>query len=115
MLGHPLNARNWCFIFRLFRLVSFKFVFGMKWPKVRGNFVDTLRLYLRGGPGGAGHPKYGGIGGQGGNIYFEAKIGMLILNSLVCKSNNYKLPLNEVPLRDEEMHFCFLNNYQNEA
>lgn len=48
----------------------------MKFPKVRGNFVDTLRLYVKGGSGGAGHPKYGGLGGTGGNIYVEGKKGL---------------------------------------
>lgn len=43
--------------------------------KYRGNFIDTLRLYLKGGHGGAGHPRYGGIGGKGGDIYVEGKPG----------------------------------------
>ena len=44
----------------------------MRVPRLRGNFMDTLRLYLQAGAGGAGHPKYGGLGGPGGNIYIQA-------------------------------------------
>uniref|UniRef100_A0A2P2I513 GTP-binding protein 10 homolog n=1 Tax=Hirondellea gigas TaxID=1518452 RepID=A0A2P2I513_9CRUS len=47
-------------------------------PRFRNYFIDTLRLYLKGGPGGAGHPKYGGLGGSGGNIYIEAKPGITL-------------------------------------
>lgn len=40
----------------------------------RGNtFLDTLRLTVRGGHGGNGLPKYGGIGGQGGCVHLIAK------------------------------------------
>lgn len=35
-------------------------------------FIDTLRLYLTAGNGGNGLPKYGGIGGRGGDIVFQA-------------------------------------------
>lgn len=35
-------------------------------------FVDSLRFYVRGGSGGTGFPRYGGIGGKGGDIYVEA-------------------------------------------
>ncbi|CAF4371471.1 unnamed protein product, partial [Adineta steineri] len=31
-------------------------------------FIDKLRVYVRGGRGGTGLKKYGGIGGQGGNV-----------------------------------------------
>ncbi|PSN39091.1 GTP-binding protein 10 [Blattella germanica] len=41
----------------------------------RGNFVDSLRIYVRGGAGGSGLPKYGGIGGKGGNVIILAKEG----------------------------------------
>ena len=30
-------------------------------------------MYVRGGPGGQGLPKYGGIGGRGGHVYVVAK------------------------------------------
>lgn len=59
----------------------------MKIPKVRGNFVDTVRLYLRGGPGGAGHPKFGGIGGQGGNVYLEASKGARLLTLKIADAS----------------------------
>ncbi|VDP31261.1 unnamed protein product [Soboliphyme baturini] len=34
---------------------------------------DHLRIYVRGGTGGKGQFKYGGIGGDGGDVYLEAK------------------------------------------
>ncbi|XP_065072687.1 GTP-binding protein 10 homolog [Ochlerotatus camptorhynchus] len=42
---------------------------------LRGNFLDSLRLSVKGGHGGNGLPKYGGVGGQGGAVYFVAKEG----------------------------------------
>lgn len=46
---------------------------------MRGNvFLDTLRLTVKGGHGGNGIPKYGGIGGQGGCVYLEAKEGVTL-------------------------------------
>ncbi|XP_017859231.1 PREDICTED: GTP-binding protein 10 homolog [Drosophila arizonae] len=44
----------------------------------RCNFLDTLRLTVRGGHGGNGLPKYGGVGGQGGCVYFVAKEGLTL-------------------------------------
>jgi len=35
-------------------------------------FLDSLRLTVKGGHGGNGFPKYGGIGGQGAAVFFEA-------------------------------------------
>ncbi|XP_065356747.1 GTP-binding protein 10 homolog [Calliphora vicina] len=43
-------------------------------------FLDTLRLTVKGGHGGNGIPKYGGIGGQGGCVYIEAKEGVTLRN-----------------------------------
>lgn len=43
---------------------------------LRNAFIDSLRLTVRGGHGGNGIPKYGGIGGQGGCVYFVAKDGV---------------------------------------
>jgi len=40
---------------------------------LRSVFLDTLRLHVTGGRGGAGLPHYGGLGGAGGNVYFVAK------------------------------------------
>ncbi|XP_026464764.1 GTP-binding protein 10 homolog [Ctenocephalides felis] len=39
---------------------------------LKSKLIDSLRLHVRGGTGGNGLPKYGGVGGQGGCIYFEA-------------------------------------------
>ncbi|XP_056142466.1 GTP-binding protein 10 [Lampris incognitus] len=38
-----------------------------------GNFVDNLRLYVRGGSGGMGLPRVGGEGGRGGDVWVAAK------------------------------------------
>ena len=35
-------------------------------------WVDSLRVYAKGGHGGNGMPKYGGIGGKGGDIIIKA-------------------------------------------
>ncbi|XP_021241135.1 GTP-binding protein 10 isoform X2 [Numida meleagris] len=38
-----------------------------------GNFIDDLRLYVRGGTGGMGYPRLGGEGGRGGDVWFIAQ------------------------------------------
>ncbi|XP_043117936.1 GTP-binding protein 10 [Puntigrus tetrazona] len=38
-----------------------------------GNFVDNIRLYVRGGSGGMGLPRLGGHGGNGGDVLVVAK------------------------------------------
>lgn len=43
-------------------------VFSLKY----GNFLDNLRLYVRGGSGGMGLPRLGGQGGNGGDVYVVA-------------------------------------------
>ncbi|XP_064195247.1 GTP-binding protein 10 isoform X1 [Anguilla rostrata] len=43
-----------------------------------GNFVDNLRLYVRGGSGGMGLPRLGGQGGKGGSIWVTAKDGLTL-------------------------------------
>ncbi|KAG2465018.1 GTPBA protein, partial [Polypterus senegalus] len=40
-----------------------------------GNFVDNLRVYVRGGSGGMGLPRLGGQGGKGGDVWVVAKDG----------------------------------------
>ena len=48
-------------------------------PKDRyQRFVDSLRLTVSGGSGGHGTPKYGGMGGSGGNVYVEAVDGVTL-------------------------------------
>uniref|UniRef100_A0A1A9V8C0 OBG-type G domain-containing protein n=1 Tax=Glossina austeni TaxID=7395 RepID=A0A1A9V8C0_GLOAU len=48
---------------------------------MRGNiFLDSLRLNVKGGHGGNGLPRYGGVGGQGGCIYCVAKEGATLRN-----------------------------------
>ncbi|GAU99360.1 hypothetical protein RvY_10377 [Ramazzottius varieornatus] len=39
----------------------------------RKHFIDSLRLHVRGGTGGNGLEKYGGVGGKGGDVYFVAE------------------------------------------
>lgn len=41
-------------------------------------FMDSLRIYVQGGPGGMGLPKYGGIGGPGGDVILEAHKGITL-------------------------------------
>uniref|UniRef100_V5GJC9 Putative gtp-binding protein 10 n=1 Tax=Ixodes ricinus TaxID=34613 RepID=V5GJC9_IXORI len=36
-------------------------------------FSDKLRLNVRGGNGGTGLPRFGGVGGEGGSVYVQAK------------------------------------------
>uniref|UniRef100_A0A8C5T6K2 GTP-binding protein 10 n=1 Tax=Malurus cyaneus samueli TaxID=2593467 RepID=A0A8C5T6K2_9PASS len=37
------------------------------------NFIDDLRVYVRGGTGGMGYPNLGGEGGRGGDVWFVAR------------------------------------------
>lgn len=39
---------------------------------MRKVFIDSLRIRVKGGSGGHGLPKYGGVGGNGGDVYLEA-------------------------------------------
>ncbi|XP_039973251.1 GTP-binding protein 10 isoform X1 [Xiphias gladius] len=43
-----------------------------------GNFVDNLRLYVRGGGGGMGLPRLGGQGGSGGDVWVVATKNMTL-------------------------------------
>ncbi|XP_013139350.1 PREDICTED: GTP-binding protein 10 homolog [Papilio polytes] len=36
---------------------------------LRSKFIDSVRLHVKGGTGGTGLPKFGGLGGQGGCVY----------------------------------------------
>lgn len=40
---------------------------------LRSKFIDSVRLHVKGGTGGTGLPKYGGLGGQGGCVYCIGK------------------------------------------
>lgn len=55
----------------------------VKMKRIRGKFLDTLRLHVKGGTGGTGLPRYGGIGGKGGDVYVETVEGMVAL-ALSC-------------------------------
>uniref|UniRef100_A0A1B0CSI3 Uncharacterized protein n=1 Tax=Lutzomyia longipalpis TaxID=7200 RepID=A0A1B0CSI3_LUTLO len=54
----------------------------------RPHFLDSLRLTVTGGHGGNGFPKIGGVGGQGGCVYFVAKEGYTLKN--VVKAHSTK-------------------------
>ncbi|XP_052000463.1 GTP-binding protein 10 [Xyrauchen texanus] len=43
-----------------------------------GNFVDNVRLYVKGGSGGMGLPRLGGHGGNGGDVWVVAKKGVTL-------------------------------------
>ncbi|XP_032868928.1 GTP-binding protein 10 isoform X1 [Amblyraja radiata] len=43
-----------------------------------GNFIDNLRVYVRGGSGGMGFRKLGGEGGNGGNVFIVSQDGMTL-------------------------------------
>lgn len=45
---------------------------------LRSKFLDTLRLHVTGGTGGAGLSRYGGLGGVGGSVYVIAKDGLTL-------------------------------------
>lgn len=51
----------------------------LKMTRIRGKFLDTLRLHVKGGTGGTGLPRYGGIGGNGGDVYVEAVKGKVTI------------------------------------
>ena len=36
-------------------------------------FMDNLRIYTKGGTGGSGKPRVGGVGGRGGHVYVICK------------------------------------------
>ncbi|XP_060104455.1 GTP-binding protein 10 [Heteronotia binoei] len=38
-----------------------------------GRFMDDLRIYVKGGTGGMGHPRLGGEGGHGGDVWLVAQ------------------------------------------
>ncbi|XP_054847575.1 GTP-binding protein 10 [Eublepharis macularius] len=38
-----------------------------------GKFMDDLRIYVKGGTGGMGHPRLGGEGGHGGDVWLVAE------------------------------------------
>ena len=47
---------------------------------LKKRFFDQLRIYVRGGAGGQGFPKYGGVGGKGGDIILTCKRGATLKN-----------------------------------
>ncbi|XP_058807500.1 GTP-binding protein 10 homolog [Phymastichus coffea] len=45
---------------------------------LQSGFLDLLRFHVRGGTGGSGLSKYGGIGGRGGDVIVRAKEGITL-------------------------------------
>ena len=43
-------------------------------PKQKRQWIDSLRIFVKGGHGGNGYPKKSGLGGTGGNVYIGAEI-----------------------------------------
>lgn len=56
----------------------------------RRKFLDSLRLTVSGGHGGAGLPKLGGVGGQGGAVYLVANP-KATLKDVIRKNSNQKV------------------------
>lgn len=52
------------------------FVQGPPRKYLRTGFLDLLPIRVKAGGGGFGLPRYGGIGGRGGNIILQAKEGI---------------------------------------
>lgn len=55
--------------------------------KRRYHFLDSIYIYVRGGRGGNGLPRYGGIGGKGGDVYLKA-VSNISLKDVVNKKPN---------------------------
>lgn len=55
--------------------------------KRRSRFLDSIYIYVRGGRGGNGLPRYGGIGGKGGDVYLKA-VSNISLKDVVNKKPN---------------------------
>ncbi|KAG5891073.1 hypothetical protein JTB14_005709 [Gonioctena quinquepunctata] len=47
---------------------------------LREGFRDNLRIFVQGGPGGNGLPKFGGVGGKGGDVIAVAKENIFLDN-----------------------------------
>lgn len=56
----------------------------------RQGLIDSLCIQVIGGSGGSGLPKYGGFGGEGGNVYLVGKEG-LTLRKVKYKLQDAKL------------------------
>ncbi|CAH1993903.1 unnamed protein product [Acanthoscelides obtectus] len=55
---------------------------------LREGFKDTLRIFVQGGAGGNGLPKFGGVGGKGANVVAVAKENLTL--EQVYKANRSK-------------------------
>lgn len=46
------------------------------------SFVDSLRIRVKAGRGGCGLPRFGGLGGKGGDVFLEGSRGVKDLREL---------------------------------
>ncbi|XP_066143308.1 GTP-binding protein 10 homolog [Euwallacea fornicatus] len=60
---------------------------------LKQGFRDSLRILVSGGPGGNGLPKFGGVGGKGGDVIIEAKEAVTL--ETVFRANRSKKYLAE--------------------
>lgn len=74
--------------------------------KVKRTFIDSLRINVSGGKGGNGLPKYGGIGGKGGDVYLEADK-KFSLKKLKLLFPNQKFSADR---GEDSRRFCILGN-----
>lgn len=71
--------------------------------KAQKTFCDTVRLKVQGGAGGPGLPKYGGVGGKGGDVYIVGSRFVDKLKSVIthkaCKNGWYQAGNGQAALR----------------
>lgn len=59
-------------------------------------FIESLRVYVRGGTGGHGLPKYNGIGGKGGDIFVVGEKEATLKRILsLCPTKRFSAPTGE--------------------
>ena len=53
-------------------------------------WIDTLRVYVKGGTGGAGLPPVDGVGGQGGSVWVRASDKIRTLHEVRSKNRSQR-------------------------
>lgn len=72
--------------------------------RARQTFVDTLKIKVKGGCGGTGLPQYGGIGGEGGDVYIEADQRASASLAKIASKNPTKLFVAKNGFSSRKMH-----------
>ena len=67
-------------------LLSNRTVVAKKKKNVGRGWIDSLRVYVKGGTGGAGLPPVDGVGGHGGNIFIRANEDISSLHNVRSKN-----------------------------